>query len=70
MQGILWDKFHMRKKAPLRLRMETLKVKGVPLIVHSAVERINAHNIAASMGIEIATRSRLDAAGFEIHRVK
>ena len=50
--------------------MEHLKIKGVPLIVKTPVERINAFNIAAGMGIEIQTRARIGAAGFEVHRTK
>ena len=60
----------MKVKTPMRARIETLKIKGVPLFVQTNTERINAHNIAANIGIEIATRRRIGSKGFEIHRVK
>ena len=60
----------MASKTPLRLRMETLKVKGVPLLVKSPIERINAFNIANGFGWEIQTRKRIGTNGYEIHRLK
>jgi hypothetical protein len=60
----------MAIKTPLRLKMESLKIKGIPLFVKSHTERINAHNIALSMGIEIATGKRENGNGYEIRRVK
>ena len=62
--------FRMATKQPLRLRMETLKINGIPIFVDSYTARINAHNIATSMGIEIKTRERIGQKGYEIFRTK
>lgn len=60
----------MRNASPLEKTIKALKINGVPALVKSARERINAHNCAGRLGYKLITRRRINSAGFEIHRVK
>jgi hypothetical protein len=54
----------------LRDRMKSMKTNGIPIFVDTNDERIVAHQEAARLKIEIATRKRLGRAGYEIFRMK
>jgi hydroxymethylpyrimidine pyrophosphatase-like HAD family hydrolase len=59
-----------RETNPLRAKMKHLKINGVPVLVASAKERADAHNVARDLGMTIKTEKRVVVNGFEIHRVK
>ena len=50
-------------------RLMSLK-RGKMIIVESYRERIDAFNIAARLNLNIQTRKRIGAVGYEIHRTK
>lgn len=60
----------MRKNKTLRAKMESMRISVVPLLVKTSGERMNAHNFAASLGIEIKTRKSPTNGGFEIYRIR
>jgi len=60
----------MLKPRPLKIIIQNLRAGGVPAIVGTNKERINAHNYASAMGYLISTRKRIGAKGFEIYRTK
>jgi hypothetical protein len=57
------------KNNPLKEKIRLLRVKGVPVIVKTHLDRLNCHNYARQFNVEIKTIRRLSG-GIEIHRVK
>ena len=50
--------------------LATLKVNGIPAIIKTHKQREQSFNAAKKLEIEISTRKRIGADGFEVHRVK
>ena len=59
----------MRIKNPLRVKMESLKVRGNPVLIKTAKERLDAHYWKKVLGIKIKTKTVINGNGWEIHRV-
>jgi hypothetical protein len=61
---------NIKKATMLRKQMESLKSNGIPIYCTTNVERVQAHNIANALEIEIATRRRIGIKGYEIFRTR
>ena len=60
----------MRNENPMVPILATLKVNGIPAIIKTHKQREQSFNAAKKLEIEISTRKRIGADGFEVHRVK